>query len=200
MSKQRIVVIRRADWAVIEALKMALAQHGVQIRRDSHFSIVGNKSGGVVEVTAYNNAGRVFLTDPEGAFLKILGVEITTLDGEVLEEPRVVSLRNFEGSDISLSFALHLTEHRTSVIYQLVGVADGFETAASLLHFLWEYPIVSMDGEDIKLTYRPGELGISELVLWYNSARGYTHATIRYDEGGERRFRCNWLTYVWTEE
>ena len=199
MSKQRKVTIRRTDWAVIEALKMALAQYGVQTRKDSHASIVGNKSDGVVEVTTYNNAGVVFLEGPDGVFLRIMGVAITTLDGKVLRKPKVVKFRDSEEA-VPLILAFNLTEHRKCVIYQLVGVAEGFDTAISLLGFLQKYPRVAVDGEDIQLTYRPCELGIVELVLRYNRTRGYTCSTIRYDDGRERRFRCHRWTDVWTEE
>ncbi len=118
----------------------------------------------------------------------------------MLDEPKIIEFRNFGGSDISLPFALQLTEHRNSVIYQLVGQSEGFDTAISLLHFLQEYPKVVMDREEIKLIYRPGELGIDKLVLWYHRHRGYTHALIIYDDGRVRRFRCDWLTYIWTEQ
>ena len=201
MSKQRVAHVRRKDWSVLRAFEIALAQQGVSFNDDFGFvEITGNKSAGKVTIRVPENEGEVIIEGKGDIFFQVLRVLITTLDGQKQPEPIVVEFANFDGEGAGLHFILSsLTEHRNHEIHRVAGLAWGYEIADSLLHFLWKYPYVEIDGDDIKLSYVVHELGIERIELWYNRMVGYTKARI-VSEGETYTFTRTWYSSTWLDE
>ncbi len=198
MSKQRNVTIRRTDRAIAESFQIALSQEGFRFNRDDmpYITIIGNKDTGVVSVKSHKSSGQVFIRGKGEFFFYIDRVKLTTLDGKKLDQPITVQFHDFGPNNANLGTILtHLTDQRESIVYHLIGVAEGFHTAPSVLHHLWKYPVVEVDGDEYKLIYRPEVMGIDELCLWYCRHRGYIRASIN----GNRHFRGDWLANSWTE-
>jgi len=151
MTKQRVISIRPSDQMIVEAFEVALAQLGVYAthhqRLYSFFTIEGNKSEGMVTVKAGNHEARVYIFGKGEVFTYVDHITFDVLNGVRLEQSKPVQLHNFDyrdkGSHIT-SVLTHYTEHREIHIYQVLGLAYGYDVASSVLHYLWKYPRVEL--------------------------------------------------------
>jgi hypothetical protein len=198
MSKQRSISIRLSDQIIAEAFEVALAQVGVRFhtRHMPFISITGNKDDGMVEVKTAQSSARVYCHGKGEHFFYVDHITFDEINGQKQENSRVVWFHDLGGNRENLLVALmQLTQHRDAVIYQVLGLAEGFHTAPSIMYALWKYPLVKFEDEDIKLIYELDCCGITKIELTYNHNYGFTEAVIN----GTRYFTCKPFAGTWSE-
>lgn len=198
MSKQRRISIRLSDQVIAETFEVALAQVGVRFsaRHMPFISITGDKDEGVVEVKTAQNSARVYCRGKGELFFYVDHVDFDEINGQKQENSRVVRFHDLGGNrENSLVALMQLTRHREAVIYQVLGLAVGFEIATSVLYHLWKYPLVKFEDEDIKLIYELDCCGVTKIELTYNHNYGFTEAVIN----GARYFTCKPFAGTWSE-
>jgi len=204
--KQRVISIRPSDEMIVEAFEIALAQLGVFATRHqrlySFITIEGNKSDGMVVVKAGKYEARVYIVGKGEIFTYVDQITFDVLDGVRLEQSKPVQLHNFDyrdkGSHVT-TVLTHYTEHREANIYQVLGLAYGYGTATSVLHYLWKYPRVELgeNDDEYRVVYEFSEAicGVKKITLTYSRTYGYVEAVIN----GTRYFTCEFFSNVWSE-
>ncbi len=204
--KQRIISIRPSDEMVVEAFEIALAQLGIFATHHqqlySFITIEGNKSDGMVTVKAGQYQARVYVVGKGEIFTYVDHITFDVLNDVKLEQSRSVQLHNFDYRDKGnhvTTVLTHYTEHREANIYQVLGLAYGYDIAASVLCYLWKYPRVELgeQEDEYKLTYEFKEsvCGVKKIELWYSRTYGYVEAVIN----STRYFTCGHFNNVWSE-
>jgi len=196
---QRVLQLRASDFAIKQAVEIALAQIGDHLDpvTASYFNLTGNKEEGLLQVEMFGIRAHVYCNGFDENTFFVDRVVFDVLSGKALDPPKEVKInKSWGNNDLSLdvAFSRHLI-HRKAVLYHVSGVAVGWEGARRILGHLWEYPMVTVDGGAYRITYEFNYCHDAQKIeLWFDPCYGWTKATF-----DERLFHWSFERHDWVE-
>jgi hypothetical protein len=204
--KQRVLTIRPSDEMIVEAFEISLAQLGVFARKHErlypYFTIIGNKSDGMVTVEAGKHLARVYVVGKGEIFTYVDHIVFDAINNVKLGQPKSVQLHNFDHRDIGSHIETVLTRYadqREANIRQILGLAYGYGLASAVLTYLWKYPHVELgeQQDEYRLVYEFEKeiCCVKKIELVYSRTYGYVEAVIN----SSRYFLCEHFSEIWSE-